>query len=106
MEKSKPSRVIERRDAYRSKWLGIKFVDYEIGGERMNSYEMVFRPTSEDKNLPIDGVDVLPIIKHKDKPSQAVLIANFRPPVGKFVLEFPAGLLEKDHTFEVPMSPT
>ena len=88
------SRVLERRDVYRSKWLGVKFVDYEIGGRRLNNYEMVFRPTTEDKKLEIDGVDVIPIIKHKDKPTQLILIANFRPPVGKFVLEFPAGLMD------------
>jgi hypothetical protein len=48
-------------------------------------------------------VDVIPIIKYKDRPAQLLLIANFRPPVGKFVLEFPAGLL--DHgTIEVSLS--
>lgn len=103
MDKSrKVSRVIDCREMYRSKWLGIKYVDYEIGDRRLNNYEMVFRPTTEDRHGEIDGVDIVPIIKHKDKPSQLVIIANFRPPVGRFVLEFPAGLL--DHgSFEVSL---
>ena len=95
------SKVLERRDAFRSKWLGVKYVDYEIGGRRINNYEMVFRSTTEDKNLDIDGVDIIPIIKYKEKPSQLLLIANFRPPAGKFVLEFPAGLLDHE-SIEVP----
>lgn len=56
---------------------------------------MVFRTTTESKGYEIDGVDIIPILKYKNAPSKLLLIANFRPPVGKFVLEFPAGLMDK-----------
>jgi 8-oxo-dGTP pyrophosphatase MutT (NUDIX family) len=39
-------------------------------------------------------VEIIPIIKKIDKSLEIVLIANFRPPVGKFCLEFPAGMVE------------
>lgn len=63
---------------------------------------MVFRPTTEKGGYEIDGVDVIPIIKYKEKPSQILLIANYRPPANKFVLEFPAGLMDKG-SLEVSM---
>ena len=38
---------------------------------------------------------ILPIIKYKNsKMKKLVTIAIFRPPVGKYILGFPAGLLE------------
>jgi ADP-ribose pyrophosphatase len=42
----------------------------------------------------VDGVEIIPIIKKIDKTLSMVLIANFRPPIGKFCLEFPAGMVE------------
>jgi 8-oxo-dGTP pyrophosphatase MutT (NUDIX family) len=33
-------------------------------------------------------------LKKKDGSKDLVLIANFRPPLGKFCLEFPAGMIE------------
>lgn len=46
---------------------------------------------------PIDGVDILPIFKKKDQTLELIMIANFRPPVGKFCLELPAGIIEDDN---------
>ena len=42
----------------------------------------------------IDGVEIMPILKRKDKSLELIMIANFRPPIGKFCLEFPAGIVE------------
>lgn len=71
----------------------MKYLDYTIGGKAVHNYEAVYRTTTKNKGFPFDGVDVIPIIKYKEKPSEIVMIANFRPPAGRFSLEFPAGLL-------------
>ena len=39
-------------------------------------------------------MEIIPIIKKKDKSLEIVMIANFRPAAGKFCLEFPAGMIE------------
>lgn len=58
-------------------------------------WEYVIRPPGNR-----GGVDVIPIIHYKDKPDELLLIANFRPPIRKFCLEFPAGLVDEDGTIE------
>lgn len=64
----------------------MKHIDVEINGKRITNYEMVFRPTTEKGGYDIDGVDVIPVIKYKEKPSQILLIANYRPPANKYIL--------------------
>ena len=54
---------------WEGKWLGMKHIDYSIGDRIKKNYEGVFRPTSVAKKLPVDGVDIIPIIHYKDKPS-------------------------------------
>jgi hypothetical protein len=41
------------------------------------------------------GVEILAVIHTKDKTDQVVLVCQFRPPLGKKVLEFPAGREER-----------
>ncbi len=64
----------------------MKYIHYSVGNQTISNYEAVYRTTTKEKNLAIDGVEVIPIIKYKDAQDQIVLIANFRPPVGKFCL--------------------
>lgn len=49
-------------------------------------YESVFRTTKKQKSFPIDGAEILPIIKRKNQTPEIVIIANFRPATGKFCL--------------------
>lgn len=75
------------------KWLGIGHGVY-----KEQSYQYVYRPfikqsTSNTVKKGTDGIQVIPIIEYPDH-KEIVFIANFRPPVGKFVIEFPAGIAE------------
>ena len=92
---TKSSKVIKEQPFHQEKWLGIKLLDYTIGQKAAHSYETAYRTTT--KKGGIAGVNVVPIIKYKDKSSELVLIANFRPACNCFVLEFPAGLVEDDN---------
>ena len=69
-------------------------MSYEIDGQLHQDYEVAYRTTTKNSERKIDGGEVMPIIKYKGKESELVFIANFRPAVGKFCVEFPAGLLE------------
>jgi hypothetical protein len=38
------------------------------------------------------GVEILAIVTSKERADHIVLVTQFRPPIGKKVLEFPAGI--------------
>lgn len=45
-------------------------------------------------------MEIIPIIHYKEKPKQVLVIANFRPPIRKFCLEFPAGIVDPAGTID------
>ena len=90
------SMVTKESVAHEKKWMGIAYYDYSIGDKVFHNYEVAYRPTRKDTGLPIDGVEIVPIIKKKGEVPQIVIIANFRPAAGHFSLEFPAGLVESE----------
>ena len=89
---------LERRVVYEGKWLVFKQVDYQIGEKTLKNWECVERPSKDKVTKECDGVEAIGIIRYKDKEikPQIVMIANYRPPVDNYVLEFPAGLLDED----------
>ena len=40
------------------------------------------------------AVELVPIIKKKGETPQLIVIKQFRPPVGKYMIELPAGLVD------------
>uniref|UniRef100_A0AC34FQX1 Nudix hydrolase domain-containing protein n=1 Tax=Panagrolaimus sp. ES5 TaxID=591445 RepID=A0AC34FQX1_9BILA len=42
----------------------------------------------------VDGVDVIPILK-KDNKKYIILIKQFRPPIRKWIIEFPSGYIDE-----------
>jgi ADP-ribose pyrophosphatase len=83
-----------------AKWITltqIKYMDQE-GKER--SWECAQRKTR--KSSGVDGVAVLAILRSKTnafRPS-TILIEQYRPPIGKYIIELPAGLVEEGETVE------
>lgn len=51
----------------------MKHVDFTIGKQTIHNYEKVFRTTSKPGQ--IDGVDIIPIIKHKEKKPEILMIS-------------------------------
>jgi len=83
------------------RWLRFGTVAYRIeDSTRIQTWELVERTTRSVGN-DIDGVDIIGIVhSRKQKKKQIALIVNYRPAVGKFVLELPAGLIEQGETCE------
>ncbi|KAJ3127037.1 hypothetical protein HK101_005638, partial [Irineochytrium annulatum] len=48
----------------------------------------------------IDAVGIVPIVMNGNAPKQTILVTQFRPPVGKPIVEFPAGLVDAGETPE------
>ena len=42
----------------------------------------------------IKGVEIVPTLKRKGEEDALILLWNYRPPIGSFILEFPAGMLD------------
>ncbi|CAK57506.1 unnamed protein product (macronuclear) [Paramecium tetraurelia] len=75
---------------YAGKWLHFKLLLFKIN-ERQKVYEYAEKPPGYR-----GGVRVIPIVKYKNKPSTIIIVANFRPPIRKYCLEFPGGLIDKE----------
>ena len=54
------SEVIKEEVIYTGRFLGMKYVDYNIGDKTVHNYEKIFRTTS--KNNRVESVDIIPII--------------------------------------------
>jgi ADP-ribose pyrophosphatase len=65
--------------------------EYDLGEGKKVWWEMSERTT---KKGPVDGAAVLAaFIDYESGQERIVLIANYRPPLDKFVIELPAGLV-------------
>lgn len=90
------SRRIAYREVYNGKWLKMSSVDYEVRGKVISNYEMMER-TTRRADTGYDAIVVYPIKTESESVSskkQLIVIANYRPPVDRFMLELPAGLMD------------
>lgn len=92
MKEDLHSKITKEEIVFSGKWLGLKYVDYTIGHQTVNNYEKIYLTTSKPGK--IDSVDIIPIIQYKERPSELIMIAEFRPPVHGYVLQFPTGMAE------------
>lgn len=76
----------------------MKYVDYNNQGQECKNYEVVER-TTRKPGVDFDGVDIFATLHKKNYPKQILIIACYRPPVDKYVLEFPAGLMDDEDLF-------
>jgi hypothetical protein len=82
----------------KGKWLGLHSCDYKAihpkTGEEFvkQGYEYVQRTTTT--NCGVDSATLVTFLVYPDGRRQLLLIANYRPPIDRFDLEFPAGLLD------------
>ena len=81
-----------------TKWLSLKTINYTDSKGVKRKWDVATRTTKQGHNK-ADAVVIVPIIKSsKLKVLDTVLVSQFRPPVGKKTLEFPAGLIDEGET--------
>ena len=81
---------------YTGSWLTLKKKSLSVNNKNIKDYEYLELSASKAHIFP-NGLSVVPIItSKKTEQKQLVIIANFRPPVSNYVLEFPGGLTEID----------
>lgn len=81
---------------YTGVWLTLKKKSFSVNNKRIKDYEFLELSNTKAHIFP-NGVSVVPILtSKKTEKKQLIIIANFRPPVSNYVLEFPGGLAEVD----------
>uniref|UniRef100_A0A383VNF6 Nudix hydrolase domain-containing protein n=1 Tax=Tetradesmus obliquus TaxID=3088 RepID=A0A383VNF6_TETOB len=80
-----------------AKWLKLLVLKCKDESGREYNWEYVERVT---KYRETDGVAVFARVVAKDQPDRLLVIAQWRAPLDTFVLELPAGIIEKGETIE------
>ncbi|KAK1829762.1 putative ADP-ribose pyrophosphatase [Podospora conica] len=88
---------LENKDA---RWLNIVQIEYQGADGEVRTWEAM-RRTTRPKDSPVDAVHIIATRNSaEDLGIEVLLEKQFRPPAGKVVIEFPAGLVDPDETLE------
>ncbi len=89
-----------------TKWLRLETLTYTDIENKERKWDYATRTTKKSKDS-ADAVVIIPILKrpyskgdHQDLVLDTILVEQFRPPIGKSTLEFPAGLIDENETPE------
>jgi 8-oxo-dGTP pyrophosphatase MutT (NUDIX family) len=96
-----------------TKWLRLETLTYTDVAKKERKWDYATRTTKKSKDS-ADAVVIIPLLKRPyakkgnngndddddDSPFDTLLVEQFRPPVGKSTLEFPAGLIDAGETPE------
>ena len=86
----KINKIVKSSVIAKGKFLELAKIDWRDGEGNKRIWEAVERTT---------GADIVSVIPITDN-GEVILIEEFRPPVGKMVIEFPAGLRDQDESLE------
>ncbi|EIW60685.1 ADP-ribose diphosphatase [Trametes versicolor FP-101664 SS1] len=96
------SKVISVEDLATSeaKWVKLKKCTYTDPTGKERPWEFAERPTRASSG--IDAVAILALLRSESNafPPSTIIIEQFRPPVGHYVIELPAGLIGEGETPE------
>lgn len=74
-----------------AKWLGLRRIQYLDPTGKERSWDCAVRKTRKGD---VDAVAVLTIVHRPGAEPHVLLVSQFRPPVGKVIVELPAGLID------------
>jgi ADP-ribose pyrophosphatase len=79
-----------------AKWIKLQKATYIDAHGTSRVWEIASRKTTGSAG--VDAVAMGNIIYHPSKPPSTIVVIQFRPPVGAFTVEWPAGLIDKDES--------
>ncbi|EGN98038.1 hypothetical protein SERLA73DRAFT_138283 [Serpula lacrymans var. lacrymans S7.3] len=90
----------EELSASDAKWITLKKINYTDQEGVQRAWECAERKTRGSSG--IDAVAVLAILRSKTNafPLSTVIIEQYRPPIDKYIIELPAGLIDGGETAE------
>ncbi|XP_077025536.1 ADP-sugar pyrophosphatase isoform X1 [Tamandua tetradactyla] len=80
------------------KWVKLEKTTYMDPAGKTRTWETVKRTTRKGQSA--DGVAVIPVLQRTLHYECVVLVKQFRPPMGGYCLEFPAGLIDDNESPE------
>ncbi|XP_014677115.1 PREDICTED: ADP-sugar pyrophosphatase-like [Priapulus caudatus] len=93
------TRVISKDVIGSRKWLELSEITYKDEENKERSWEMVARKTRK-RTMPGDGVAVIATLRKTLHLDILVLVRQYRPPLDRFTVEFPSGLVDDGETLE------
>lgn len=91
MNKNKRFNIIGKELKYAGKWLNFETITYSDSHGNTRHWENVSRTTK-------NGAVIM--IAKMSNSKKIVLVRQFRPPIDNYVMEFPAGLVDENESFE------
>ncbi|XP_072003447.1 ADP-sugar pyrophosphatase isoform X2 [Engystomops pustulosus] len=91
--------ILKEETLLKGKWVQLEETTYVDHEGKTRTWETVKRTTRRDGNT-VDGVAIIPVLQRTLHYECMVLIKQFRPPLGCYCLEFPAGLIDENETAE------
>ncbi|ETW85641.1 hypothetical protein HETIRDRAFT_414631 [Heterobasidion irregulare TC 32-1] len=90
----------EDLDTRNAKWVSLKKIKWKDSEGKERAWEVAERRTRGSTD--VDAVAILALIRSKTRafPVSTVIIEQYRPPIGKFIVELPAGLIDNGETAE------
>lgn len=90
----------EDLDTRNAKWVSLKKIKWKDSEGKERVWEVAERRTRGSAD--VDAVAILALIRSKTRafPVSTVIIEQYRPPIGKFIVELPAGLIDNGETAE------
>ena len=83
------SRILQEKPKYLTNWLEFTEIDYQDEAGQRRSWEAVHRRSRNEAAI---------IVAQLRPSGKYILVRQFRPPTGGYVLEFPAGLVDSGET--------
>uniref|UniRef100_A0A7S1G137 Nudix hydrolase domain-containing protein n=1 Tax=Corethron hystrix TaxID=216773 RepID=A0A7S1G137_9STRA len=88
-----------------TKWLSLQTLSYTDKKGTARKWDMATRTTRDRTTESADAVVIIPLLRQKSRDgtvlsTDTLLVEQYRPPVGRTTLEFPAGLIDKGETPE------
>ncbi|XP_029471109.1 ADP-sugar pyrophosphatase [Rhinatrema bivittatum] len=91
--------IVKEETIVEGKWVKLQQTTYVDPTGKTRTWETVKR-TTRNQGCLADGVAVIPVLQRTLHYECIVLVKQFRPPMGCYCLEFPAGLIDGNETPE------
>lgn len=83
-----------------TKWLALQTLDYTDQEGNARKWDVATRTTKQARDK-ADAVVIVPLLRRKGSSKiETLLVEQYRPPVDRVTVEFPAGLIDKGETPE------
>ncbi|XP_075782131.1 ADP-sugar pyrophosphatase isoform X1 [Pelodiscus sinensis] len=97
--KSEGASILKEEAIAERKWVKLEQTTYIDPSGKTRIWETVKRTTRKEGSS-ADGVSIIPVLLRTLHYDCIVLVKQFRPPMGGYCLEFPAGLIEGNESPE------